>query len=263
MNYCPNCGAELVPGAKFCGNCGAEIGAAATASHPAPADQPQPPTPPTTVPLAGVTPVPTAPHRHGKQWWLIAAAVIVIAIGGGWWSTHRYSDVTRQMTQSHFRQATVYAWQGSTVQKYGGVSATTLKTDVAYVDFAPNGKVYWFDVAKLGQKDYEGTASRGTYRLTHHQLTFKLTDPYYSAFGKSVESLAAQQPKIAYPGKSKQGSGLQQFSLVHGRMQKFTYTNTKGKATRETFTPSVVPVTVAEGGINAQAIYTRWQAAKH
>ncbi|WP_175265313.1 zinc-ribbon domain-containing protein, partial [Lacticaseibacillus nasuensis] len=34
MKYCPNCGAELVPGAKFCANCGAVVGAVTAPPNP-------------------------------------------------------------------------------------------------------------------------------------------------------------------------------------------------------------------------------------
>ena len=176
MKYCEHCGAALTAVDKFCPKCGTPV-AAATA--PAPAPQ-------AVQPITPIAPVAAAqPAKPKRTKWLlgIAAAVVVILAAGGWWYTHQLYN----LTHSRFRQATVNAWQGESGSQFGGVSPTGHKTNVAYMTFTPNGKVYWFDVAKLGQKDYEGTASRGTYRLTHHQLTFKLTDPYYSAFGKSVE----------------------------------------------------------------------------
>ena len=50
--FCPQCGKQLVDGARFCGNCGAQIAAAASAPPPDPA----PVTPPAAQPAATVAP---------------------------------------------------------------------------------------------------------------------------------------------------------------------------------------------------------------
>lgn len=250
MKYCEHCGAALTATDKFCPKCGTPV-AAATA--PAPAPQ-------AAQPITPIAPVAAAqPAKPKRTKWLIGigAAVVVILAAGGWWYTHQLYN----LTHSRFRQATVYAWQGESGSQFGGVSPTGHKTNVAYMTFTPNGKVYWVAMTKVEAGVYHGVASTGTYQLKHNQLTFHLTAKSYAVRTDSVASLMTKTPKIAY--KTKSNDGTYSYSLVKDQLFKYDYTSKAGKVYHETFKPTAAPVTVAKGGFDAQSIFTRWQAAKH
>ncbi|WP_054723510.1 hypothetical protein [Lacticaseibacillus nasuensis] len=112
-----------------------------------------------------IAPVAAAqPAKPKRTKWLlgIGAAVVVILAAGGWWYTHQLYN----LTHSRFRQATVYAWQGESGSQFGGVSPTGHKTNVAYMTFTPNGKVYWVAMTKVEAGVYHASPRRALTSLS-------------------------------------------------------------------------------------------------
>ncbi|MCX2456154.1 zinc ribbon domain-containing protein [Lacticaseibacillus nasuensis] len=225
MKYCPNCGAELVPGAKFCANCGAIVGAVTAPAQPAPTTQPsqpqpaatptqpQAPQPPTAVlptPPTGVAPVPAAPRRRGKKmWWLLAAAVVVLAAGAGWWYTHQLYN----LGHTRFRQSTVYAFTNNKQDSAVGVSARTAKDSRAYFQFNPNGSV---NVSVLYREDSTHVVAwvtAGTYRLQNGRVLATMRDTGYGAQGKTYSKLFTEQLKKSNTGKQGGEKGVYNLTL--------------------------------------------------
>lgn len=96
--FCPNCGAQLRPGAKFCPKCGFDLtktSAAKPASQPAPEQaEPEEESQPEPVPDQPVQP--HKPMSKRQKAWLIVVAVIVVLLGGFYaWGSNYYSQASQ------------------------------------------------------------------------------------------------------------------------------------------------------------------------
>lgn len=268
MKYCPNCGAELVPGAKFCANCGAVVGAVTAPAQPAPttppsqpqpaatATQPQAPQPPT--PPTGVAPVPAAPRRRGKKlWWWLAAAVVVIAAGAGWWYTHQLYN----LGHTRFRQSTVYAFTNNKQDSAVGVSATKLKDNLVYFQFDPNGRAYLTSTYGGNGKDI--LIEVGTYRLQNGRAIASFDDKEYAATAKTYNKLFTGQLPKSDVGKQETQKSVCIMTLSGNYITKLGVASVHG--TKAQYLKLKAPSPAVSGkqvAFDAAAMLARIQAAR-
>ncbi|WP_461215407.1 zinc-ribbon domain-containing protein [Lacticaseibacillus sp. GG6-2] len=254
MKFCGNCGAALAPGAKFCTQCGAAVPVSeqTPAAEPVSLEMPKPqPARSVAVPL--VTQVKGMNRK--RLWLMIAGAVVVVLAGFGWWYTHQLFNLSK----TAYRVNTVYALKDIASEDVSGTTAQSAKTEVVYLQFSPDGRVYSYTYGDDGYGDYTGYSQAGRYTLNKGvmHLTFD-KDEYYADADTVAELHSPNLDEDNVDDEEVDASAREiEMTVDHEQLTKLAMSFGSAEGSVSLKTPAQ-PTKQKLAAINPQAIYERW-----